>query len=63
MVVTYELKPGQKPTDEQIARIREAAKRPIVFDEDCPELTPEAVESFLRAAHERNRRMKDRSVS
>ena len=48
MVVTYELKPGQKPTPEQIARIREAAKRPIVFDEDCPPSTPEQLKQFKR---------------
>ena len=48
MIVTYELKPGQKPTPEQIERIREAAKRPIVFDEDCPEMTEEQLKKFRR---------------
>ena len=37
---------GQKPSPEQIARIREAAKYPIVFDEDCPELTEEQLAQF-----------------
>ncbi len=59
MIVTYELKPGQKPTPEQIERIREAAKRPIVFDEDSPELTPEAIEGFRKAARERNLRLRE----
>ena len=63
MIVTYELKPGQKPTPEQIARIREAAKRPIVFDEDSPELTPEAVEGFRQSARERNRRLRERGTA
>ena len=30
--------------------------RPIVYDEDCPESTPEELEAFHRAAIERNRR-------
>ena len=35
MIVSYSITKDQKPTPEQIAEIREAAKRPIVFDEDC----------------------------
>ena len=48
MIIRKELKPGQKPTPEQIARIREAAKRPIVYDEDCPEMTDEQLRQFKR---------------
>ncbi len=29
---------GQSLTQEQLEEIREAKKRPIVFDEDCPRL-------------------------
>ena len=56
MVVTYELKPGTKPSPEQIKMIEEAAKMPISFDEDSPELTPELAEGFRKAALERDRR-------
>ena len=48
MIIRKELKPGQKPTPEQIARIREAAKRPIVYDEDCPKMTEEQLRQFKR---------------
>ena len=48
MIVSYSITKGQKPTPEQIARIREAAKRPIVFDEDCPEMTEEQLKQFRR---------------
>ena len=48
MMIRKELKPGQKPTPEQIARIREAAKRPIVYDEDCPKMTEEQLRQFKR---------------
>ena len=48
MDVNYTISKDQKPTPEQILRIREAAKRPIVFDEDCPELTDEQLRRFRR---------------
>ena len=48
MLITYELKPGTKLTPEQIRMIEEAAKRPIEFDEDCPETTPEQAKKFYR---------------
>lgn len=48
MTVTYFVPEGQKPTPEQVARIREAAKYPIVFDEDCPEMTEEQLRQFRR---------------
>ena len=55
MTVTYSVTKNQKPTPEQIAEIREAAKHPIVFDEDCPETGPEMLEELRQAAVERNR--------
>lgn len=39
---------GQKPTPEQIERLRELKDRPIVFDEDCPELSDEQLKKFKR---------------
>jgi len=35
-------------TPEQIKELEEAAKMPIVFDEDCPELTDEQLAQFRR---------------
>ena len=48
MIVSYSITKNQKPTPEQIAEIREAAKRPIVFYEDCPEMTDEQLRRFKR---------------
>ncbi|MBR2798652.1 MAG: hypothetical protein IKE17_13050 [Clostridia bacterium] len=48
MIVSYSITKNQKPTPEQIAEIREAAMRPIVFDEDCPEMTDEQLRRFKR---------------
>lgn len=33
-------------TEEQHARLRALKNRPIVFDEDCPELTEEELKEF-----------------
>lgn len=49
---------GQKPTPEQIERLRALKDRPIVFDEDCPELTDEELKQFKRFYPRR----KDRAV-
>lgn len=55
MIVQDSIKPGQKPTEEQLQMVREAASRPIEFDEDCPEMSPEMLKSLRCAARQRNR--------
>lgn len=54
MIRTVTLDSNQKPTEEQIRQIKEAAKREIVFDEDSPELTPAMEKAFRLAAKNRN---------
>ena len=39
---------GQKPTPEQIEKLRALKNRPIVFDDECPELTNEELKQFKR---------------
>ena len=46
MTVRYTLKPGAKPTAEQLAEIEAAKKLPFVYDEDCPPMTPEQLARF-----------------
>ncbi|MCI8899592.1 MAG: hypothetical protein HFH76_03015 [Lachnospiraceae bacterium] len=58
MIRTVTLNRGQKPTEEQIRQIEEAAKREIVFDEDSPELTPAMEKAFRLAAKNRNTQRK-----
>ncbi|MBQ7918539.1 MAG: BrnA antitoxin family protein [Lachnospiraceae bacterium] len=53
--VYYELDGKRKLTWKEKKEIKEAAKRPIVFDEDCPELTDEQLEEFQRVAQERRK--------
>ncbi|MCL2007709.1 MAG: BrnA antitoxin family protein [Treponema sp.] len=47
------VKVGQKPTKEQLKQIREIAKRPIHYTEDCPESTQEALAEFAAMARAR----------
>jgi uncharacterized protein (DUF4415 family) len=54
VTVTSTLKAGDKPTKEQIKRIRKAAKQPVRFDEDSPESTPEQLALFAAEARKRN---------
>jgi hypothetical protein len=58
---------GNGLTPEQLAEIREAEKRPIVFDEDCPELTDEQLAEFkpvnFETWEERARRMKAAGIT
>jgi hypothetical protein len=48
MTVTYSIDPGAPLTPEQIKRLDALKDRPIVFDEDCPEMTEEQLKQFRR---------------
>jgi uncharacterized protein (DUF4415 family) len=50
------VKLGQKPTKEQLKQIREIAKKPIHYTEDCPKSTPEALAEFASMARARRQR-------
>ena len=46
--VTYILRKGQPLSEEEREELRALKNRPIVFDEDCPELTDEQLKEFRR---------------
>ena len=56
MTKTFTIKAGQRPTNEQLREVEDAKQRPIVFDEDSPELSPAMVKVFKSAIIQRNRR-------
>lgn len=56
MIRTLTIEKGQKPTREQLQEVEEAKKHPIVFDEDCEELSPAMMKAFKCAVVHRNRR-------
>lgn len=48
MIVRRVIYEGQKPTPEQIAEIEALKDRPIVYDDEFPELTDEELKEFER---------------
>lgn len=56
MTKTFIIKPGQRPTEDQIREVLEAKKQPITFDEDSPEMSPAMFKAFKSAVIQRNRR-------
>lgn len=59
MITTVKHIKGQKLTNEQIAEIEAAKSKPIIYDEDSPELTPAMEKAFALAAKTRNRYKKE----
>jgi uncharacterized protein (DUF4415 family) len=57
-MTTIIVKAGQKPTKEQVKRIRAAAKAPITYTPDCPETTQAGLTEFAAKARELRQRMK-----
>ena len=54
-IVRTVIRPGQKPTEEQKKELEEAAKRPIVPDEDCPELSMKQYAEMAEIARNRKK--------
>lgn len=58
MTRTLIIESGQRPTVEQLNEVEEAKKHPIIFDEDCEELSPAMMKAFKSAIVQRNRKKK-----
>ena len=56
MIKTLVIESGQRLSESQLAEIEEAKNSPIVFDEDCEELSPAMMKAFKSAVIHRNRR-------
>ena len=46
-IVRVVITPGQKPTEEQRRELEEASKRPVVPDEESPELTEDVLKEMV----------------
>ncbi len=56
MTKTFIIDKEQKPTKEQLQEVMDAQNRPIVFDEDSPELSPAMYKAFKSSVIQRNRK-------
>jgi uncharacterized protein (DUF4415 family) len=66
-IIESTVKVGQKPSREEMKRIRaelrKAAKRPIVYTDDCPKSTPEVLKEFAMQRAEMNRQKRRQAVT
>ena len=49
MVVNYKPAANRQLTQQELEDIQKAQQLPAVYDEDCPELTPEMEQAFVQA--------------
>ncbi len=57
-MTTLTIKADQNPTKETIKRLSELKDEDIVYDDDCPELTPKMQKALACAVAQRNRLIK-----
>lgn len=55
MMKQISMEMGQKPTREQLDTIKAIKDKNIVFDDDCPEMSPAMRKAFRCAVAQRNR--------
>lgn len=56
MLKKFTIEDGKKPTNEQLNEVAEVKSHPIIFDEDCQELSPAMMKAVKCAMSSRNRR-------
>ena len=54
-MVTFTINPGQKLSAESIKKLNEFRDEDIVYDDDCPEMTPKMRKAFECAVAQRDR--------
>ena len=54
-MTTFTIKTNQKPSEETLKRMAALKDEDIVYDDDCPELTPKMQKALACAAAQRNR--------
>jgi uncharacterized protein (DUF4415 family) len=62
-IIKSTVRVGEKPPNEVIKRLRQAARRPVNYTEDAPRSSPEALKEFAHLAAERNQRKKKKSIT
>lgn len=62
-ITKYTLEPDAKPTKAQIKEIKEASKKPVVYDEDSPKLTDEQLSEFAKIAKQQREERKKKVIA
>ena len=63
MIVSINSKDLPPITEEEKRAIKEAANRPIIIDEDCPELSDEQLARFVKASGHTREEIKQMSLA
>ena len=63
MIVRKEIDITKPLTPEELEMLKEAEAAPIVFDEDCPELTEEQLSEFHRVSEIRKEERRKKTVT
>lgn len=63
MIVRKEIDITKPLTPEELEMLKEAEAAPIVFDEDCPELTKEQLSEFHRVSEIRKEERRKKTVT
>lgn len=53
----------KKPTEEQVEMLKRAEQKPVVYDEDSPELTEEELSEFRRISETRKQDRRKQTIS
>lgn len=62
-IVRYKSNELPPVSKEDIKRLRKAARRPIVYDEDCPELTDEQIKEIRKQIKQKKEEQKKEVLS
>ncbi len=54
-MTTFTINANQKPSEDTLRRLSELKDEEIIYDEDCPEMTPKMQKALSCAAAQRNR--------
>ena len=63
MIIRKDIDITQPLTSEEIEMLKQADAKPIVFDEDCPELTDEQLAEFHRVSEIRKEERRKKTVT
>lgn len=55
IMTTFTIKSNQTPSRDTLKRLSELKDEDIVYDDDCPELTPKMLKALSCSAAQRNR--------
>ena len=62
MIIKKDIDFNKELTEKQKKMLEMLENRPVVFDEDCPELTKEELSKFKRVSQQVNKKIKEQTA-